>query len=126
MSNPLESRPTGLDVLAASLEDAAHDEARREEDAVIIAALPLRPRPGLYLDHDDTSGRLLILEFPEDPEDGSAIIGLAIPDGKGGHYLGCTGCGEKIAEEAAGMCQWCRQDIAWRDEQDRAAYEATQ
>lgn len=121
MSNPPEGRLTGLDVLAASLEDTA----RREQDQSIIAALPLRPRPGLYLDHDDTRECPLVMEDPEDPEDGAAIIGLAVPDGNGGYCLGCIGCQAEIAEEDAGMCLPCRQDIAWRDEQDRAAYEAT-
>ena len=124
MSNPLEARRrlTGLDVLAASLEDTSRDE----QDGIIIAALQLRPRQGLYLDRD-IHERLLVLEEPSDPEDcdADAIIGLAVPDGKGGYYLGCIECHGEIAEEDSGMCQPCRQDIAWRDQQDRAAYEAT-
>ena len=65
MTNPLEAsrRLTGLDALAASLEQSLADTARRGKDAAVIAAL-LRPRPGLYLDRDDTRGDLLVLEDP--------------------------------------------------------------
>jgi hypothetical protein len=82
MSNPPEARRrlTGLDALAASPEQSLADTARREEDAAIIAALPLRPRPGLYLHRDDTRDDLLVLEEPSDPEDGGAIIDLSFLD----------------------------------------------
>jgi hypothetical protein len=123
MSNPPEarSRLTGLDALAASLEQSLADTARREEDAAIIAALPLRPRPGLYLDRDDTRDDLLVLEDPTGPEDADAIIGLAVPDGQGGFYLGCITCRGEIDEADAGMCQPCREDEAWRDQQHQTS-----
>lgn len=91
------------------------------EDAAIIAALRLRPRPGLYIDHDSRREQLLVLEEPSDPEDGGAIIGLALPDGAGGWYLGCITCQGDIEEADAGMCLPCREDAAWRDEQQRAS-----
>lgn len=53
--------------------------------AEIIAALPLRQRPGLYIDPaPEASGNLTVLERDEDPDDGPAksIIGLAVRDGK--------------------------------------------
>jgi hypothetical protein len=126
MSNPPGpvARLTGLDVLAASLEGMAEDK----QEQIIIAALPLRSRPGLYIDPSPRAdSALLILEEPSDPEDygADAIIGLAVPDGNGGWYLGCTECHGEIAEEDSGMCQPCRQDAAWHDEQDRAACEPT-
>jgi hypothetical protein len=123
MSNPLEARRrlTGLDALAASLEQSLADTARREEDAAIIAALPLRARPGLYLDRDDARDDLLVLEDPSGPEDAGAIIGLALPDGPGGWYLGCITCRDEIEEADAGMCRPCREDEAWRDQQYQAS-----
>jgi hypothetical protein len=76
-----------------------------QQDAAIIAALQLRPRPGLYIDRDKRRGQLLVMEEPSDPEDGGAIIGLAVPDGLGGWYLGCITCHGGIKEADAGMCQ---------------------
>lgn len=46
MSSP-HRRLTGADVLAASLEAMAGNE----QDEVILEAMGLGPRPGLYLDH---------------------------------------------------------------------------
>lgn len=62
-----------------------------EDNAQILASLPLRPRPALCIDPgQDETGHLLVLERPEDPEDGDAIIGLAIhgDDGGPGQPLG--------------------------------------
>jgi hypothetical protein len=122
MSDPLEARGrlTGLDALAASLEQSLVDTARREEDAAIIAALSLGPRPGLYLDRDGPRDDLLVLEDPAGPDDAGAIIGLAVPDPRGGWYLGCITCGDEIDEADAGMCRPCREDKA-RQEQHQAS-----
>jgi hypothetical protein len=95
------------------------------QSAEIIAALPLRPRPALYVeatpDARATFRSFLILETSDDPEDaGSAsIIGLAVPDPAegSGWYLGCIGCRAEIAEADSGMCQGCRVDKAFEDEQ---------
>jgi len=125
MSNHPEGRRrlTGADVLAASLAALQEDTAGRELDEAIIGALQLRPRPGLYVDHDDRRENLLVLEEPSDPEDSGAdaIIGLALPDGRGSWYLSCITCHGEIEEADAGMCQPCREDAAWQDEQQRAA-----
>jgi hypothetical protein len=120
MSNPLGARRrlTGLDALAASLEQSLADTARREEDAAIIAALPLRPRPGLYLDRDDPRDDLLVLEDPAGPDDAETIIGLAVLDGPGGWYLGCITCRDQIDEADAGMCRPCREDKARQEERE--------
>ena len=81
------------------------------DSAGIIAALPLRPRPGLYIDQaPDETGHLLVLEEPADP-----IIGLAIR-GEDGWYLGCIECCGEIEEADSGMCRPCRADLAYEDE----------
>ena len=93
----------------------------------ILAALPLRPRPGLYIGQDTgRGGALLILESPDDPDDqgADAIIGLAVPGQGGGWYLGCIECRAEIAQEDAGMCRPCREDAALHDLQRQAAQEA--
>ncbi len=90
------------------------------DSAEILAALPLRQRPSLYIDAGtDESGHLLILEASTDPEDDSeGIIGLAIRDeDDGGWYLGCITCKQEIGEADSGMCRPCRQDAEWQDQQ---------
>jgi hypothetical protein len=64
----------------------------------------------------------VVLDRADDPEEGDGIIGLAIL-GEDGWYLGCITCEQEIEEADSGMCQPCRQDAAWRDEQDRASQE---
>jgi hypothetical protein len=93
----------------------------------ILAALPLRPRPGLRIGPDaGKGGALVILEEPPDPEDygADAIIGLAVPRQGGGWYLGCIECQDEIGADDSGMCQRCREDAAFRDLQRQAAQEA--
>ncbi len=90
----------------------------------IIAALPLRPRPALYLELAQPRGALRpgdVLTILErgGPEEGDAIIGLAIRDDDGSWYLGCIECRGGIEEADSGMCKPCRQDLAAQD----AAYE---
>jgi hypothetical protein len=95
-------------------------------EAAILAALPLRPRPGLYTEPAQGKvGTFLILEEPSDPEHqgADAIIGLAVPGILGGWYLGCITCQAEINEADSGMCLPCRQDEAWHDEQRRASQE---
>ena len=90
------------------------------DSADILAALPLRQRPGLYVEAaTDESGHLLILEASTDPEDDSeGIIGLAVK-GDDGWYLGCITCKQEIEEADSGMCRDCREDAEY---QDRIAY----
>ena len=127
MSNPPRPRRriAGADVLAASLEQSLADAARHEEDAAIIAALHLRPRPGLYIDRDDINELLLVLEEGSGPQDdcgaAGAIVGLALSDGLGGWYLGCIRCHGEIEEPDGGMCRPCREDEAWQDQQCQAS-----
>src|ERR1700722_15740845 len=86
--------------------------------AEIIAALPLRPRPALSLPPPNSAsntGALLVLEAPEDPDEGDGIIGLALHDDDG-WYLGCIKCSDKIEEADSGMCQSCRQDAEWNEQ----------
>src|ERR1700761_7730672 len=76
------------------------------DSAAILAALPLRPRRGLYIaPQPDSKGALTILERPEDQgeETGEAIIGLAVHD-ETGWYLACTGCQAEIEGGEGGMC----------------------
>lgn len=81
--------------------------------AEIIAALPLRPRPGLHIDQPpEDAGQLLVLERTGDPEEGDGILGLAIR-GEDGWYLGCIGCCDEIQEADSGMCRSCRLDADW-------------
>jgi len=89
--------------------------AHPDSDA-ILAALPLRQRPALYIDAGtDETGHLLILEASADPEDGSeGIIGLAVKDGDG-WYLGCITCKQEIEEADSGMCRPCREDAEYQD-----------
>ncbi len=102
---------------------AAPHPASPAHSAAILAALPLRPRPGLYLEPaQGRPGDLVVMERTEDPEEGDAIIGLAVR-GEDGWYLGCIGCRGEVEEADSGMCQPCRQDAAWQDEQDRASHE---
>lgn len=88
------------------------------DSASILAALPLRPRPELYVeDAIDESGHLLILESAtpealEEGDDSEVIIGLAVHD-ENGWYLGCVTCKQEIAEEDSGMCAGCRSDAAF-------------
>jgi hypothetical protein len=92
--------------------------AAHPDSAAIVAALPLRPRAGLYIGPaPDTSGNLTVLERDEDPDDGSgeSIVGLAIR-GDDGWYLGCIGCRDGISEADGGMCRPCREDLARQDQ----------
>jgi rRNA maturation endonuclease Nob1 len=59
-----------------------------------------------------------------DPEDygSSAIIGLAV-DGADGWYLGCITCQREIDEADSGMCQRCRQEAAFQEQQHLAGQE---
>jgi hypothetical protein len=91
--------------------------ATHPQSAAILAALPLRQRPGLYIAAEpDSKGRLTILDRVQDPDDGpvESIVGLAIPDGRGGWYLACTDCDGEIDEADGGVCLPCRQDMAAR------------
>lgn len=90
--------------------------------AVIIAALPLRQRPTLYISPEpDRRGRLIILDS-HDPEAGDALIGLAIPDGQGGWYLGCIECAAEITEtDSLAMCAPCREEQEFIARQVQAA-----
>jgi hypothetical protein len=36
------------------------------------------------------------------------IVGLAVPDGNGGWYLGCTACRAKLTGPPGGKCPGCR------------------
>jgi hypothetical protein len=90
--------------------------AAHPQSAEILAALPLRERPGLYIAAEpDRMGRLTILDRGQDPDDGpvESIVGLAIPNGPG-WYLACTECAGEIDEADGGMCRPCRQDMAAR------------
>lgn len=96
-----------------------------QDHAEILASLPLRPRPGLYLEpsHGQTRVAFLILEGASDPGDGDGIIGLAVPGENGGWYLGCIGCSGEITEEDSGMCQSCRRNAELDDLSARDGYE---
>ena len=88
--------------------------AAHPRSAEIIAALPLRQRPGLYLHPEpDAKGNLTVIERADDPDDGQveAIVGLALHDERG-WYLGCIECRDEIDEAAGGMCRPCREDRA--------------
>jgi len=86
------------------------------DSAVVVAALPLRPRPGLYIDPAlDRDGCFVVLEAAEsagDSDAGDAIIGLAVPQGDS-YYLGCITCHGGIEEAEGGMCPPCREDLAF-------------
>ncbi len=85
------------------------------DSAAILAALPLRPRPGLCVDPgQDETGHLVVLDRADDPEEGDGIIGLAIL-GEDGWYLGCITCEQEIEEADSGMCRSCRQDAEWHE-----------
>jgi len=89
------------------------------QSAEILAALPLRQRPGLYIGAvPDHNGNLVIYKRHEDPDEGPAetIAGLAVRDGDG-WYLGCIECGGEVREAGAGMCVQCREDLALRDQE---------
>ena len=90
------------------------------QSAEIIAALRLRPRPGLHVDSGtDETGHLVILEESADPLDAGvadAIVGLAIRE-EDGWYLGCTECQAEIEEADGGMCRPCREDLAFQEQQ---------
>jgi len=91
--------------------------AAHPQSAEILAALPLRQRPGLYIDpRPDGNGNLTVLDRDEDPDEGPAesIVGLAIRDERG-WYLGCIGCRAEIEEASGGMCRPCREDRAHED-----------
>jgi hypothetical protein len=98
-------------IAAERLDMNAHPDS-----AKILAALPLRQRPDLYVDAGtDESGHLLILEASSDPEDDSeGIIGLAVRDDDG-WYLGCITCLQVIKEADSGMCRGCREDADYQD-----------
>jgi hypothetical protein len=91
--------------------------AGSREHSEIIAALPLRQRPGLYIDPaPDARGNLTVMERYEDPDDGpgESIVGLAARS-EDGWYLGCIRCRAEIDEAAGGMCRPCRKDLARED-----------
>lgn len=92
---------------------AAHPQA-----AEILAALPLRQRPGLYIHpRPDGNGNLTVLDRDEDLDEGpvESIVGLAICDERG-WYLGCIECRVEIEEADGGMCRPCREDLAVQDQ----------
>ena len=91
-------------------------------EAEILAVLPLRPRPALYLVPVPRSGDLMVQERGREGE-GDAIIGLAVHD-PDGWYLGCIECRAEIEEADSGMCRPCRQDRAIRDEEFQRADDA--
>jgi hypothetical protein len=91
------------------------------ESAAILAALPLHPRPGLYVAAEpDAKGSLTVLECAPDDGAGDAICGLAVRDEdavEDGWYLGCITCRAEIEEADAGMCRLCREDATWQEQQ---------
>src|SRR5262245_12103218 len=94
-----------------------NEPAGGRESAEIIAALPLRHRPGLYIDPGpDGNGNLTVMERYDDPAEGRVelIVGLAIRD-ENRWYLGCIRCRAEIGEADSGMCRPCREDLACED-----------
>lgn len=92
--------------------------AAHPQSAEIIAALPIRQRPGLYLHpKPDAKGNMTVLDRGEDPDDGpvESIVGLALRD-ELGWYLGCIECDGEIGEEDGGMCRPCREDRAYLEQ----------
>jgi hypothetical protein len=84
--------------------------------AKILAALPLRLRPGLAAEPvPGRPGEAVIVERSGDPEDAGVILGLAVHDSGDNWLLACVGCREEIDEADAGMCQPCREECARRD-----------
>ena len=83
--------------------------------AEILAALPIRPRPGLRIEPLAGSDcEFVVLEdSSDDPGDSGAdaIVDLAVTGVLGGWYLGCITCNGEIAEADAGMCHGCREDV---------------
>ena len=91
--------------------------AAHPKSAEILAALPLRQRPGLYIHLEPgAEGSLTVLDRDEDPDEGpvESIVGLAIRDERGWH-LGCIDCRAEIEEAGGGMCRPCREDRARED-----------
>lgn len=105
--------------ISVQMEDVPPDEQRE-----ILAALPVRDRARLYLQRDSVSGKIFVLEKPDDLEDGDADVGVASPgEAAGTWFLACIDCGAEITETDAGMCETCRDERAREDEQDRAYWE---
>lgn len=91
--------------------------AAHPQSAEILAALPLRVRPGLYIQPEpDVRGNLTVLDRDDDHDDSAAeaIVGLAIRD-QCGWYLGCIDCRAEIEEADGGMCRPCREELARKD-----------
>jgi hypothetical protein len=89
------------------------------DSAKILADLPLRPRPGLYVDAQaDERGSFLIMQDRADDCGGTAIIGLACPeeDDEADWYLGCIECRAVVDEADSGMCRLCREDTTWQEQ----------
>jgi hypothetical protein len=99
-------------------------EAIHPESAEILAALPRHDArgPGLYVGRQVTGqgGALQVLETGPDGDD---LVSLADPLGDGEWYLGCIECTDEIEWQDGGVCDACRQDLAYRHEQDRLAHE---
>lgn len=93
------------------------------DTARILKAIGLGDRPGLYVQAGPaTVGHLTILQTTDDPEDGEAIVGLAVQQGDD-WYLGCINCEGDIKPDDAGMCEACRVDAALREQETSGAYE---
>lgn len=92
------------------------------DQAAILAALPAQDTAGLYLEYD-ARGDFPVLRPPgPGAQDQAAIEGKAIPDGKGGWYLGCQTCKSPIGTAAAGTCEACRHRLAEREKQEDAMW----
>lgn len=91
-------------------------------EAEILASLPLRQRPELYIAHPPgAEGLLTIMERGTAEAEGvDGIVGLALNDDADGNwYLGCVVCSDQIEESDAGVCKPCRQDLALEHAQRR-------
>jgi hypothetical protein len=92
----------------------ARDAVPPELQAEVLAALQLRPRPGLYVDRAHSAGNagclLVVQRAAENPQEAGRIIGLAVP--VTGWRLGCTRCGAPITEDDSqrGWCRGCTSD----------------
>jgi hypothetical protein len=87
------------------------------DSAEILADLPLRARPSLYVEATaNAHGNFLVLEEGPDDDGSAGIIGLAICGEDGNWYLGCIECRAEIEETDSGMCRLCREDAAWQEQ----------
>jgi hypothetical protein len=94
---------------------------KHPQSTEILTALGIN-RPGAYVEAaPDRRGNFLIVEVTEDSADtGDAILGVAMPE-VDGWDLGCMTCGDGLDIADAGMCEPCREDAAWQDQQEADA-----